>query len=336
MVGTARRSTARHAGRSLAGVPAGAKVLWVASSGGHLTEVAVLARQLDASPTSLWVTSATPQSEELLRGRRHLFVDHVGPRDLRGALRAAARVAPVLRRERFDLCVSSGAAVAATVLPLAALAGTPTYYVESLARVDGPSLTGRLLQHVPGVRTLTQHPAWASPRWPCHPGTLDGWTVRQSAPHRGPLRILVTLGTVREYRFDRAVDAVLRVLRPGDEVTWQLHGTSRTDLPGEVLPEVSPSRLAAAVAEADVVVAHAGVGSVLQLLELGRSPVLVVRERRHGEHVDDHQRQLARTSGARGLTSVLDLADPRRAVLEEAAARLVRRSTATGPVVTGP
>ena len=318
----------RARNRALADIPPGAKVLWVTSNGGHLTELAMLASTLDASSESVWVTFDTPQSDRFLTGRRHHYVNYVGPRDLGAAVRAARQVAPLLRREHFDLCVSTGAAVAATVLPLAALAGIPTYYVESLARGEGPSLTGRLLQHAPGVRTLTQYPAWASARWPSTPSILESWTTTPGWPVSGRLRVLVTLGTMQGYRFDRAVDAMLQILGPDDEVTWQLGCTSRRDLPGEVLTEVCQSQLNAIAERADVVVAHSGVGSVLAQLELGKSPVLAVRSAQHGEHVDDHQCQFARTTADLGLTSILDLDTPRREVLLSAASRRVRSAGA--------
>lgn len=330
MLGISAPASAPATDRTLADLPPGAKVLWVTSNGGHLTELALIADRLQASSESLWITFDTPQSTRFLEGRRHRFVDYVGPRDLWAALRAAKDVAPLLREEHFDLCISTGSAVAATVLPLAALAGIPTYYVESLARGDGPSVTGRLLEHVPHVKTLTQYPGWASARWPCTPSTLEGWSVLQGRPVSRRLRLLVTLGTMQGYRFDRAVDAVLEVLRPGDEVVWQLGCTTRTDLPGRVLEEVCQSELRALAERADVVVAHAGVGSVLQQLELGKSPVLAVREAGHGEHVDDHQRQFARSTADRGLTSLLDLDAPRREVLEEAAARSVHLNGSVG------
>ena len=49
--------------------------------------------------------------------------------------------------------------------------------------------------------------------------------------------------------------------------------------------------------EADVVVAHAGVGTALAALEVGKCPVLVPRRLAHGEHVDDHQVQIASELG---------------------------------------
>ena len=301
----------------------GAKVLWVTSTGGHLAEVDLISRRIRAGADSTWVTFESPQSTALVGDRPHLYVDYVAPRDLAGALRAARQVRPLIRDEHFDACISTGAAVAATVLPLAAWSGIPTYYVESLARATSPSTTGRILARAPGVQTLTQYRGWASEGWQYAGSTLDEWQATGEPAPAGPLKILVTLGTIGRYRFDRAVDAVLSLLRPEDEVVWQLGATARTGLPGEVLDQVPPARLAALSRAADVVVAHSGVGSVLQQFALGNSPVLAVRRADRGEHVDNHQVELAATVAKRGLATVLDLDQPSRAALEVAAGRTV-------------
>jgi len=304
-------------------IPADAKVLYVTSTGGHLSELDMIAKRVASSSDSLWVTFETDQSVGLLEGRRHSFVDYVAPRDLPAAVKAARRVAPLIRREKFDACISTGAAVAATILPLAALAGIPTYYVESLARTTGPSFTGRLLARAPGVRTLTQYAGWASNKWRYAGSTLDGWRAYGESHWSGPLNILVTLGTIAPYRFDRAVDAVLQLLVAGDSVTWQLGATTRSGLPGRVVGQVSPREIEAMSRDADVVVTHSGVGSVLQQFSVGNSPVLAVRSGLHDEHVDDHQLGFAEVTAGRGLATVLDLAQPSRVSLELAAARVV-------------
>jgi UDP-N-acetylglucosamine transferase subunit ALG13 len=45
-------------------------------------------------------------------------------------------------------------------------------------------------------------------------------------------------------------------------------------------------------AAADAVVTHAGVGSILCARRAGHVPVVTPRQRRYGEHVDDHQEEL--------------------------------------------
>jgi UDP-N-acetylglucosamine transferase subunit ALG13 len=53
--------------------------------------------------------------------------------------------------------------------------------------------------------------------------------------------------------------------------------------------------------EADVVITHAGVGSILLSLHHGHVPVVIPRWHRLGEHVDDHQVELTKQLESRGL-----------------------------------
>ncbi len=47
------------------------------------------------------------------------------------------------------------------------------------------------------------------------------------------------------------------------------------------------------VAEAELLILHAGAGSVIHAVRAGKVPVLMARLADHGEHVDDHQREFA-------------------------------------------
>jgi len=57
---------------------------------------------------------------------------------------------------------------------------------------------------------------------------------------------------------------------------------------------------------ADVVVCHAGAGSVLCALREGHTPVVVPRLKRHGETVDDHQAEFAAALAAEGSVIAVD------------------------------
>jgi UDP-N-acetylglucosamine--N-acetylmuramyl-(pentapeptide) pyrophosphoryl-undecaprenol N-acetylglucosamine transferase len=60
-----------------------------------------------------------------------------------------------------------------------------------------------------------------------------------------------------------------------------------------VFSYMSPVEFSSAARDADVVVTHAGVGTLLELLGMGIYPVLAVRRGTRGEHVDDHQTEIA-------------------------------------------
>ena len=80
-----------------------------------------------------------------------------------------------------------------------------------------------------------------------------------------------------------------------------------TALPGvHCVSFMSFDEVANAMGQARVVVAHAGVGTVLAALNAGKRPVLVPRRREWGEAVDDHQVELAHRLAGCGLAYVVD------------------------------
>lgn len=120
--------------------------------------------------------------------------------------------------------------------------------------------------------------------------------------------ILVTTGSSGG-PFDRLLSVVER-FDVDEEVVVQ-HGPSALRPPGarcvDFLPFDELSRL---VADARVVVAHAGVGSILLSVARGRAPVVVPRLPSLGEVVDDHQLLLARRLALSGsVTCVEDVDD---------------------------
>ena len=300
------------------GTPANKKMLLVASTGGHLAQLVRLSPGLGASDDSLWVTFRTPQSESLLAGKRVEYVPYVRSRDFRGALQAAWIIRAILRRERFDLAVSTGAALAVSALPLAKLSGVETLYIESVSRVEGPSLSGRIIAATRAAKLRTQHVGWSSKRWQLHPSVFSTYRSVEKVGTDSP-SLFVTLGTIEGYRFDSLVDQILASGLADERTVWQLgFTTGRVDLPGEVHQQVSAAEFATHARNADVVVTHAGVGSFLGLMELGIYPVLVTRSKSRGEHVDDHQHQIARLASTLGIAAAVDAPALTKDILVEA------------------
>lgn len=80
----------------------------------------------------------------LLAGERVAWAHHPTQRNVPNALRNLRLAWRLLRRDRPDVLVSSGAGVAFPFFVIARLRGIPTVYVEAYERMDAPSLTGRL------------------------------------------------------------------------------------------------------------------------------------------------------------------------------------------------
>jgi UDP-N-acetylglucosamine transferase subunit ALG13 len=114
--------------------------------------------------------------------------------------------------------------------------------------------------------------------------------------------IFVTVGSAEPF------DRLLRSLpRPESEEIVAQTGPSVTALPGvRCVPFMGFEEIASTMGQARVVVAHAGVGTVLSAFNAGKKPVLVPRRREFGEAVDDHQVELAHRLAGCGLAHVVD------------------------------
>jgi UDP-N-acetylglucosamine--N-acetylmuramyl-(pentapeptide) pyrophosphoryl-undecaprenol N-acetylglucosamine transferase len=278
--------------------------LLVASTGGHLKQLHRLHRRLTGVEGPFrWATFDTPQSRSLLDGETVEFVRFVGGRDPFNLLSNAPAAHRMIRDRDVQTVVSTGSSMALPFFALGRAHRLKCHYIESAARSDGPSVTGRLMSRIPGICLYSQYPGWAAGRWDYRGSVFDSF-VAESAPEPPPAglaRVVVTLGTFRGYGFVRLVERLLEVLPPDAEVLWQTGDTDTSALGIDGHHAIPERDLTQAMREADVVIAHAGVGTALAALEVGKCPVLVPRRLAHGEHVDDHQIQIADELARRGL-----------------------------------
>jgi UDP-N-acetylglucosamine transferase subunit ALG13 len=218
-----------------------------------------------------------------------------------------------------------------------------TIYIESVSRVNGPSLSGRILAHIPRIELYTQHEHWADERWSYRFSVFDAFVMSTHAalthtpsdPARRAerLSVFVTLGTIRPYRFDalvvRAEAALLQLAGEVDlDVTWQLGVTERQPKLGRHYSEIPASEMQRLSADADLVITHAGVATCLQLVQMNKRPIVVPRRASRREHVDDHQAEIATELADRGLSITTEVDDLEEVVLTAARSLLRSRQKA--------
>jgi beta-1,4-N-acetylglucosaminyltransferase len=122
-------------------------LLIVCSTGGHLLQMQELHTAWEPFER-LWVTFDKSDSRSLLRDER--VVHAFGPtnRSISNLLRNLRLAVRVLRKERPSAILTTGAGVAVPFAWIGRLLGVPTIYVESVTRIDGLSLSGRLIAPV--------------------------------------------------------------------------------------------------------------------------------------------------------------------------------------------
>ncbi len=115
----------------------------VGSSGGHLAQLLILKPWWEKHDR-FWVTFDLPDSHEPLENERAEWAHYPTTRNIPNLLRNFVLAWKVLRRERPDVLVSTGAAVAFPFFLLGRLMGTKNVYIESYDRIDHAALTARL------------------------------------------------------------------------------------------------------------------------------------------------------------------------------------------------
>jgi beta-1,4-N-acetylglucosaminyltransferase len=120
------------------------RALLVCSPGGHLLQMFCL-QPAWAEAERTWITLEAPDSSYLLREERAILAHGPTNRSLAALIANLPLAWRVVRRERPDVILSTGAALALPFFLAGKLLGARLVYVESLTRIHDLSLTGRLV-----------------------------------------------------------------------------------------------------------------------------------------------------------------------------------------------
>lgn len=123
------------------------KVCLVGSSGGHLTHLYML-KPFWQNKDRFWVTFDKADARSLLEGEKMYPCYYPTNRSFKALVKNTVIAWKVLRKEKPDLIISSGAAVAVPFFYLGKLFGAKTIYIEVFDRIDASTVTGKLVYRV--------------------------------------------------------------------------------------------------------------------------------------------------------------------------------------------
>lgn len=132
--------------------------------------------------------------------------------------------------------------------------------------------------------------------------------------------ILVSLGT-HEQPFDRLLEIVAPLAQEDSLVIQHGHTPPSTDMRASWIEFTSYDELVGLMSDAEAVICHAGVGTIMSALGVGKCPVVVARRARFDEHVDDHQVQITSAFAERGIIVACSRPDDIVACLADARER---------------
>ena len=102
--------------------------------------------------------------------------------------------------------------------------------------------------------------------------------------------IFVTLGT-QDKHFPRLLEAVEK-LEVDEEIIAQVGSTRFKSDKIKIFDYLDSEDFKKYMNDARVIISHAGVGTILKGVQLGKKMIVAARMKKYGEHVNDHQKQI--------------------------------------------
>lgn len=120
------------------------RVMLVCCQGGHFMQMLALKSAWGDLPR-VWVTTRAADTEALLADEQAVYAYVPTARSIKNMLRNLWLAVVVIRKHRPNVLLATGGGVTVPLFVVGKLTGARLIYVESLTRVDGPSLTGRMV-----------------------------------------------------------------------------------------------------------------------------------------------------------------------------------------------
>lgn len=120
------------------------KICLVGSSGGHLTHLYLL-KPIWENYNRFWVTFDKEDARSILKEEKFYKCYFPTNRNIKNLIKNTFLAFKILKNEKPDIIISTGAAVAVPFFYLGKLFGAKTIYIEVFDRYDKPTLTGKLV-----------------------------------------------------------------------------------------------------------------------------------------------------------------------------------------------
>lgn len=123
--------------------------------------------------------------------------------------------------------------------------------------------------------------------------------------------MILTIVGMHTQQFNRLVEAMDLIAKEIDEPVYiQIGSSTYTPRYAKHFKFMPPAKIRHVIDQADLIVSHAGVGTILEALERGRRMIVVPRLKKFKEVIDDHQFEIAEElAHTRKLTVICDVSN---------------------------
>ena len=129
------------------------KICFITSSGGHLTHLIRL-KDWWKDKERFWVTFEKEDSKSILKNEKKYWCYFPTNRNIKNLIKNTFLAIKILRREKPDIIISTGAAPAIPFFYLGKIFGAKLVYIEVYDRIDKPTLTGKIVYPISDLFVL--------------------------------------------------------------------------------------------------------------------------------------------------------------------------------------
>jgi beta-1,4-N-acetylglucosaminyltransferase len=119
------------------------KILLVGSSGGHLYHLWLL-KDIWNNCDRAWVTFEKKDATSLLANEKTYFCHYPTNKNIKNLIKNYFLAKKILRKEKPDIIISSGAGAAIPYFLLGKRYGAKRIFIEVYDRIDNPTITGKI------------------------------------------------------------------------------------------------------------------------------------------------------------------------------------------------
>jgi glycosyltransferase involved in cell wall biosynthesis/UDP-N-acetylglucosamine transferase subunit ALG13 len=294
------------------------KILLIASSGGHFLQLYKI-QTLWNEHECVWITFNKEDTTYFLSRSKERTIWAFNPtnRNVLNFIRNLILAYKVIQTECPDLIVSTGAGIAVPFLLLGRMLKVTTIYIESFTRTRHLSLSGKIVfrfvdyfvvqwkilkDAIPKTlylgKVIDINHRCIDRNGPFQENHHIDNKLELRSPHNK--KIFVTAG-LEKYQFNRlflCVDSLIeRGLVDPQSLICQKGKSSYVPKRYSAFDYISFEDMITNIVKADIVISHAGIGTLILCLDLGKIPIIFPRQSQHKEHLDNHQTEFCKDIG---------------------------------------
>jgi UDP-N-acetylglucosamine transferase subunit ALG13 len=265
------------------------KVCFVCSPGGHLNQIKELIGKVKYE-SCYFVTLDKSDARSILKDQKAFYVTDTGRNPINIVVNFFQSLG-IFVKNQPDLVITTGAGAALFTCYIAKFFGKKVILIESFSRVEKPSFFGKLVYPISNL-TLLQ---WKALKKYYKKGIYVGpiFSFKAKSNIKKKKQIFVTVGA-SQYPFDRLLKEVDKIaLKIKDyKIIAQIGPTKYEPQHYKFKPFYTVDEMNRLYEESEIVICHAGTGSIISALTYGCKTILVPRCKEYKEIVDTHQIQI--------------------------------------------